>query len=69
MQAVGFDIPPGAPQHLVACRRQRSEVRHVAAGHEADAGARRQAEQLDQPRAGDSSMTDAAGDSTYRLAG
>ena len=53
VQAVRFDVPSGAPQHLVARRRQRREVRHVAAGDEADAGARRQAEQLQQPRAGD----------------
>ena len=52
LQAVRLDIPAGAAQQLVACRRERGEVRHVTAGDEADAGSGRQPEQIDQPRPG-----------------
>ena len=38
VEAVGLDVPAGAAQQLVARRGQRREVRHVAAGDEADAG-------------------------------
>src|SRR5207247_3622490 len=38
LQTVRLDIPAGAAQQLVTCRRERREVRHVAARDEADAG-------------------------------
>ena len=41
LQAVRLDVPAGAAQHFVPRRRQAGEVRHVAAGDEADAGVAR----------------------------
>jgi hypothetical protein len=49
LQAVCFDIPPDAPQHLVPCRRQRRGIGHRRASHETNAGRRRKAEQVQQP--------------------
>ena len=52
LQSVGLDVPAGAAQQLVPRRRERREVRHVAAGHEADAAVGGEAEQIEQPRGG-----------------
>ena len=49
LQPVGLDVPAGVAQHRVAGRRQAGEVRHLAAGDEADAAARGQPEQLAHP--------------------
>ena len=49
LQPLRLDVPAGAAQHFVTRRRQAGEVRHVAAGDEADAGAARQVEQLEEP--------------------
>ena len=45
-QPARLDVPAGAAQHLVPGRGQRGEVRHLRAGHKADRGVRRQAEQV-----------------------
>ncbi len=49
LQAIRLDVPAGAAQQLVARGRERGEVRHVATGDEADAGAGGQSEELEQP--------------------
>ena len=49
LQPLGFHVPSGAMQHLVARGREAGEVRHVAAGHEAHSGRGRQSEQLHNP--------------------
>ena len=61
LQAVGLDVPAGATQHLVARGRERREVRHMAAGHEADADVRGQPEQLERASAPATSSTTDAG--------
>ena len=53
IQAVGFDVPARPPQHLVARGSESCKVRHVAPGHESHTRSRRQAEQVEQPCAGD----------------
>ena len=62
----GFDVPAGAAQHFVPRRREAGEVRHVAAGDEADAGVRGRSSSSRIQPATMSSITAIAGDSTYR---
>jgi hypothetical protein len=51
-QAVGLDIPAGGAQYEMACRRQRGEVSHLAAGNEPYGRTGRQTEQRLEPAAG-----------------
>ena len=51
-QASVVEVPAGVGQHLLAAGGQAGEVRHRAAGDEADVGAGRQPEQLEQPARG-----------------
>ena len=52
-QPVLLHVPTGAAQHGVARRGERGEVRHLAAGHEADAGGAREVENVEEPLGGD----------------
>jgi len=49
LQAVDVDVPAVLAEHGVAGDGQRGEVGHLRAGHQANAGFRRQAEQIEQP--------------------
>ena len=51
LKAVRLDVPSLAAQQFMPCRRERGEVRHVAAGDETDAAGGRHPQQIDQPRA------------------
>ena len=53
VEAVRLHVPAHFAQDAVPRRGERGEVRHLAAGHEADAGAAREAEELEEPRRGD----------------
>lgn len=53
MQALPRHVPAHPPEHGVAPGCQAGEVRHRAARDEADRGALRQAEQVDDPGTGD----------------
>ena len=65
LQALRFDVPAGAAQHLVTRRGEAREVRHVAAGDEADAGrAREESSSSSIQPATTSSITATAGDIT-----
>ena len=44
-----LDVPPCASQHGMTRRRERCEVRHLAAGDESHAGRARKIEELEQP--------------------
>ena len=48
-QAARFHVPACAPQQRVACSGERREVRHLATGHEADAGSLGKPEQIEDP--------------------
>ena len=50
--ALGY-VPAGSAEDRVPAGGQSGEVRHRAAGHEADRAAAGQFEQIEQPRAGD----------------
>ena len=52
-EALGRDLPAVAAQHLVAGGGQAGEVGRRAAGDESDRAARREPEQVDQPRLGE----------------
>ena len=52
-EPVALDVPAGAREHVVTGRRQRHGVGALSAGHEAERCARRQAQKLLQPIAGD----------------
>ena len=60
-QAVAAHVPSGPWQHRGAAGGQPGEVRHRGAGDEADVGAGRQPEQVEQPRPAASSTAAAAG--------
>jgi hypothetical protein len=49
---VGLDIPAGGTQYEMACRRQRGEVSHLAAGDKPHGRTGGQAEQRLEPAAG-----------------
>ena len=53
LQSLALHVPADLRQHGMAGRRERREVGHRRAGHEPDARAGRQLEQIHQPAGGD----------------
>jgi hypothetical protein len=52
-QSMALDVPAGAGEHSAPCGGERGGVRGLPARHEADARARRQAEEVEDPLGGD----------------
>jgi hypothetical protein len=60
-----LDVPAGAAQHLVPGGGERGEVGHLRAGDEPDGRVPRQAEEVEQPAAGD--LLDRGGGRAHRV--
>ena len=66
LEPIRLDVPAGVAQDRVARGREAGEVRHLAAGDEADAAVGRQAQQLAHPcRDATSSATESDGEAEY----